>query len=86
VRKPHGITSQKPTFFIVTVVETSNLTPCRLSVCVSLSDNFPMPEPVFMKLGLSIMAPEYISTPLFKNPYPPVTPTLQPLKLLRQKP
>jgi hypothetical protein len=43
--------------------------------------NFPMPEPIFIKLGMYIMAPEPISTAYFINPshqrvclyvYPPI--------------
>jgi hypothetical protein len=31
--------------------------------------NLRMPEPVFMKLGMSVMAPELISTAYFINPF-----------------
>jgi hypothetical protein len=31
--------------------------------------NFWMPEPIFMKLGMCIMAPEPISTVYFINPF-----------------
>jgi hypothetical protein len=38
-----------------------------LCVCESLPINFWMPEPVFIKLGMYIMAPEPISTAYFLN-------------------
>jgi hypothetical protein len=40
-----------------------------LSACLCIPHiNFWMPEPIFIKLGMYIMAPEPISTPYFKNP------------------
>jgi hypothetical protein len=41
--------------------------PCCLCVCIP-PINFKMPEPIFMKLGMCIMAPEPISTAYFINP------------------
>jgi hypothetical protein len=42
--------------------------PSCLCVCVSPSNNFWMPEPVFMKHGMYFMATEPISTAYFLNP------------------
>jgi hypothetical protein len=44
--------------------------PCRLHVCGCESPliNFWMREPIFMKLGMYIIAPEPISTAYFINP------------------
>jgi hypothetical protein len=37
-------------------------------LCVSVSINFCMHQPIFMKLGMCIMAPELTSTAYFINP------------------
>jgi hypothetical protein len=42
--------------------------PCCLYVCESPPINFWMPEPIFMKPGMYIMAPEPISMAYFINP------------------
>jgi hypothetical protein len=42
--------------------------PCCLYVCESPLINFRMAEPIFMKLGMYIMANESISTAYFINP------------------
>jgi hypothetical protein len=41
---------------------------CCLCVCVYPPINFWMPEPIFMKLGTYITAPEPISKASLKNP------------------
>jgi hypothetical protein len=38
--KPHGVTSQKTPFFIVTAVETSNLTTLRLTISQQGGEGF----------------------------------------------
>jgi hypothetical protein len=43
--------------------------PCCLCVCVFPPVNFWMPEPIFMKLGIYIVARESISTADFINPF-----------------
>jgi hypothetical protein len=42
--------------------------PCCLYVCEHPLNNFRNPEPVFMKLGLCVMAPEPILTTYFIIP------------------
>jgi hypothetical protein len=42
--------------------------PCCLYVCVFLHINSRMPEQIFLKLDMYIMAPEPISTAYFINP------------------
>jgi hypothetical protein len=42
--------------------------PCCLCVCESTPINFLIPEPIFMKLGIYIMAPEPVSAAHFINP------------------
>jgi hypothetical protein len=42
--------------------------PCCLCVCESRTINLRMPQPIFIKLGMYIMAPEPISTVCFINP------------------
>jgi hypothetical protein len=46
------------------------LSPCCLCVCVPPFINFWMPELIFIKLRMYIMAPETISTAYFINPSP----------------
>jgi hypothetical protein len=41
--------------------------PCCLCVCEPTPMNFLMREPIYMKLGMHIMAPEPISTSYFIN-------------------
>jgi hypothetical protein len=45
------------------------LHPCCLCACVSHFINFWMAEPIFIKLGMQVMAPETISTTYFINPF-----------------
>jgi hypothetical protein len=59
-----------PTFLILIKLKQAYVI-TTLSVCLRVyvsPINFRMPEPVFMKLGMYIMAPESISTAYFMNP------------------
>jgi hypothetical protein len=60
-------------FSLLSLFEKSNSrlmrSPCCLCVCMSVNPaiNFRMPEPIIMKLGMYMMAPEPISTEYFIN-------------------
>jgi hypothetical protein len=41
---------------------------CCLCVCEPAPTNFRMPEPIFVKLGMYVMAPEPIPTTYYINP------------------
>jgi hypothetical protein len=42
--------------------------PCSLCVCITHPINFQMREPLFVELGMYIMAPEPLSSAYFMNP------------------